>query len=33
VRTNVEWMRVNIPSDLWAELKEEGVLRADAPTP
>jgi D-threo-aldose 1-dehydrogenase len=33
VRTNVEWMRVPIPTDLWAELKSEGLIRADAPTP
>ena len=33
VRTNVEWMRVEIPGDLWAELKSEGLVREDAPTP
>lgn len=33
VRANVDWMRVEIPADLWAELKAEGLLRADAPTP
>ena len=33
VRANVDWMRVEIPSDFWAELKAEGLLRLDAPTP
>jgi D-threo-aldose 1-dehydrogenase len=33
VRTNLQWMRTEIPSDLWAELKAEGLLRQDAPTP
>jgi D-threo-aldose 1-dehydrogenase len=33
VGANVEWMRVPIPTDLWAELKSEGLIRADAPTP
>jgi D-threo-aldose 1-dehydrogenase len=33
VRANVEWMRADVPSDLWAELKAEGLLRLDAPTP
>jgi D-threo-aldose 1-dehydrogenase len=33
VRTNLEWMRTEIPADLWAELKAEGLLRRDAPTP
>ncbi len=33
VRANLEWMRVEIPADLWAELKAEGLLRPDAPTP
>lgn len=32
-RRNVESMRVEIPTDLWAELKHEGLLREDAPTP
>lgn len=31
-RRNVESMRVEIPADLWAELKHEGLLRIDAPT-
>jgi D-threo-aldose 1-dehydrogenase len=29
----VAWFRHPIPADLWAELKHEGLLRADAPTP
>jgi D-threo-aldose 1-dehydrogenase len=33
VKTNLEWMRAPIPADLWSELKAEGLLRADAPTP
>jgi D-threo-aldose 1-dehydrogenase len=30
---NLAWLDVPIPTDLWAELKDEGLLRADAPTP
>jgi D-threo-aldose 1-dehydrogenase len=33
VRTNLQWMRAEIPSDLWDELKAEGLLPTDAPTP
>ena len=33
VRTNVAWMRQEIPGDLWDDLKEEGLIRPDAPTP
>lgn len=33
VRKNVEWMKTTIPADLWQELKTEGLLRIDAPTP
>jgi D-threo-aldose 1-dehydrogenase len=33
VHSNLDLMREPIPSDLWAELKSEGLLRADAPTP
>jgi D-threo-aldose 1-dehydrogenase len=33
VRQNATWIAWDIPSDLWAELKAEGLLRADAPTP
>ncbi len=32
-RRNVESMRVPVPDQLWAELKHEGLLRSDAPTP
>jgi D-threo-aldose 1-dehydrogenase len=32
-RQNFEWMAAPVPADLWAELKAEGLLRADAPTP
>lgn len=30
---NLAWLDVPIPTELWAELKDEGLLRADAPTP
>ena len=33
VRTNLQWMRADVPADLWSELKAEGLLRADTPTP
>lgn len=33
VRTNLGWMRHPVPSELWAELKREGLIRGDAPTP
>ena len=33
VRANLQWMRVEIPADLRAELIAEGLLRPDAPTP
>jgi D-threo-aldose 1-dehydrogenase len=33
VRQNVAAFRHRIPPALWAELKHEGLLRADAPTP
>lgn len=32
-RRNVESMRVPVPDQLWTELKHEGLLRRDAPTP
>lgn len=32
-RRNVRSMRVEIPADLWGELKHAGLLRHDAPTP
>ena len=33
VRSNLSWMRTRIPADVWAELKQAGLLRADAPVP
>lgn len=33
VRTNLAWMRHPIPSALWAELKRDGLIRSEAPTP
>ncbi len=33
VRANLALLRRDIPSALWAELKQERLLRADAPTP
>lgn len=33
VAENLAHMRREIPADLWAELKQEGLLRRDAPTP
>ena len=30
VRTNLAWMRHDIPDALWDELKAEGLIRADA---
>jgi D-threo-aldose 1-dehydrogenase len=33
VERNIALMAHPIPSDLWAELKQEGLLRRDAPTP
>jgi D-threo-aldose 1-dehydrogenase len=33
VAQNVEIFAPEIPAELWAELKHEGLLRADAPTP
>jgi D-threo-aldose 1-dehydrogenase len=32
-RSNAAGIRHSIPPDLWRELKQEGLLRADAPTP
>jgi D-threo-aldose 1-dehydrogenase len=32
VETNVRWMRWEIPSALWDDLRDEGLIRADAPT-
>jgi D-threo-aldose 1-dehydrogenase len=33
VRQNLAYFRTDIPSDCWAELKTEGLLREDAPVP
>jgi D-threo-aldose 1-dehydrogenase len=33
IATNCAGFRVNIPSDLWAELKHENLLTAEVPTP
>lgn len=33
VARNLETLARTVPDDLWAELKSEGLLRADAPTP
>lgn len=33
VERNLEVFRMDIPADLWAELKQQGLLRADAPVP
>ena len=33
VNDNVQMMSAEIPQDLWSELKAEGLLRSDAPTP
>ena len=33
VRTNLEWMRIEIPVALWADLKQEGLLAQDTPVP
>lgn len=32
VEMNLDWIRIEIPQDLWDELKSEGLLRRDAPT-
>jgi D-threo-aldose 1-dehydrogenase len=33
VRSNLEWVRHPIPPAMWEELKGEGLIRKDAPTP
>lgn len=33
VRKNLEWLRWEIPTQLWAELKAEGLLHPEAPVP
>jgi D-threo-aldose 1-dehydrogenase len=33
VRQNLAWRQQAVPADLWTELKGEGLIRQDAPTP
>jgi D-threo-aldose 1-dehydrogenase len=33
VRANLAWLRHDIPTALWADLKRDGLIHADAPTP
>jgi D-threo-aldose 1-dehydrogenase len=33
VRSNLAWMRRDVPQALWAELGSEGLVRQDAPAP
>ena len=33
IQTNAKWFQHEIPADMWAELKTEGLLCEDAPTP
>lgn len=33
VKQNIEMMSIEIPSALWKELKNSGLLNPDAPTP
>ena len=33
VRENFDLLKVEIPAQLWAQLREEGLIRADAPVP
>ncbi|MBL4768463.1 MAG: aldo/keto reductase [Rhodobacteraceae bacterium] len=33
LKQNLEWFSHDIPADFWAELKANGLLREDAPTP
>jgi D-threo-aldose 1-dehydrogenase len=33
IRQNFDWMRLPIPAALWSDLRNEGLLRADAPVP
>jgi D-threo-aldose 1-dehydrogenase len=30
---DLRWLDIPIPQELWADLKHEGLLREDAPTP
>jgi D-threo-aldose 1-dehydrogenase len=33
VRQNLDWMKHPVPGALWADLREEGLIRPEAPTP
>ena len=33
VRDNLRVLETPVPTDLWADLKAQGLLRPDAPTP
>ncbi|MEM8729142.1 MAG: aldo/keto reductase [Pseudomonadota bacterium] len=33
LQQNLEWFALEIPSDFWADLKSQGLLREDAPVP
>jgi D-threo-aldose 1-dehydrogenase len=33
LKQNLEWFSFPVPKDFWAELKRQGLLRGDAPTP
>ena len=33
IETNAKWFKHSIPAHMWGELKAEGLLRQDAPTP
>ena len=33
MQQNLDWFSHPIPTDFWAELKQKGLLREDAPVP
>jgi len=33
LQKNLDWFSHEIPDNFWAELKKQGLLREDAPTP
>ncbi len=33
IETNLNWMREPIPAELWADLKTEGLIHSESPTP
>jgi D-threo-aldose 1-dehydrogenase len=33
VRQNLDWMKYPAPDALWADLRQEGLIRPEAPTP